>query len=235
MRNPFRRKSQPQNEWEPVSQPELHPELADQLHELTGQWGSPDDYEKYSQATYNILVSAFQAHVRSLVAEGERLDSAAIGSVLAGLSDYQYDASLWNKGDYQSPRVRPKYTETMPLLRGALGYPEPRSKPSLANSRRPPGNLSPETRRRTGKTHVSELTDDTTGYNPLIGSGYVSGTMGYTPDPEPTRSEPTPTPTYEAPSSSSSDFGGGAGGYASGGDSGYSSGSSSYDSGSTSY
>lgn len=229
MRNPFRRKSQPQNEWEPVSQPELHPELADQLHELTGQWGSPDDYEKYSQATYNILVSAFQAHVRSLVAEGERLDSATIGSVLAGLSDYQYDASLWNEGDYQSPRVRPKYTETMPLLRGAIGYPEPRSRPSLANSRRPPGNLSPETRRRTGGDHVSQL-DDTTGYNPLIGSGYVSGPMGYTPDPEPTRSEPTPTPTYSPPEITT--FGGGASGYASGGDT---SSPSSYDSGSTSY
>ncbi len=234
MRNPFRRKPEPQNEWESVSQPELHPELAHQLHELAGQWGSPDDYETYSQATYNILVSAFQAHVRALMAEGKRLDSATIGSVLAGLSDYQYDASLWNEGDYQKPRVRPKYTETMPLLRGALGYPEPRSKPSLT-VRSPAGNLSPETRRRTGKSHVSELTDDITGLHaPLTGSGYVSGTMGYTPDPEPTRSEPTPTPSYEPPSSSSSDFGGGASGYASGGDSGYSSGSS-YDSGSTSY
>lgn len=230
MRNPFRRKPQSQNEWEPVRQPDLNPELAHQLHNLTNQWADKLTHETYSQATYNILVCAFQAHEAALVAEGERHGPGTIGGIIAGLSDYQYDESLWGDA-FTRPPVRPKYTETMPLLRGALGYPEPRSKPSVV-TRSPAGNLSPETRRRTGANHVSQL-DDTTGYNPLIGSGYTSGILADSStvgEYAQRVTDPTPVSTYSPPETTT--FGGGAGGYASGGDT---SSPSSYDSGSTSY
>ncbi len=197
-----RKKADTQPKWEAVRQPDLNPKLADQLHELTNEWGSPDDYETYGQATYNILVSAFQAHVAALVADGERFTPSTIESVLTGLSDYQYDESLWGN-TFDQPKPRP--TPTRYLEREAAAE---RERARLA--RRPAGNLSPETQRRTGADHL----DDITGLSPLIGSGYASGPMygmqadSYTP---PVRDEsPAPTPSY------TSDIGSGGSGYASG-------------------
>ncbi len=220
-----RKKADTQPKWEPVRQPDLNPKLAGQLHDLTNEWGDPDSFETYGQATYNILVSAFQAHVAALVDEGQPFNPGTIGSVLAGLSDYQYDESLWGDA-FVRPPVRPKSTEEIPPPRRAAGRPYyERTRPNLVASPRPAGNLSPETRRRTGADHL----DDITGLSPLIGSGYVSGPMypdtvgKYAMDisTPPVRDDsPAPTPSY------TSDFGSGGSGYASGSDTSYTSPSS---------
>ena len=97
----------------PIEVPEVHPDVAKEIADLiwrnpkyfgSAEKGDEGPYETYEQATYSLLVCAFQYHVRSIVSDTANPSfkgslSDAIDTALGGLNDYRYDGSLWVNPD----------------------------------------------------------------------------------------------------------------------------------------